>query len=40
MKLAKQIRFGYAANIEYENEPENPVEGVRDAVAYLKKVLS
>ena len=40
MKLAKQLRFRYAANIEYENEPENPVEGVRDAVAYLKKVLS
>lgn len=40
MKLAKQIRFGYAANIEYEIEPENPIEGIRDAVAYLKKVLS
>lgn len=40
MKLAKQLRFRYAANIEYEEEPENPVDGVRDALAYLKKVLS
>lgn len=40
MKLAKRLRFRYAANIEYEIEPENPVEGVSDALAYLKNVLS
>jgi sugar phosphate isomerase/epimerase len=40
MKLAKRLRFRYAANIEYENEPENPVDGVRDAFAYLKGILS
>jgi sugar phosphate isomerase/epimerase len=40
MKLARQLRFRYAANIEYENEPENPVDGVREALVYLKGVLS
>jgi sugar phosphate isomerase/epimerase len=40
MKLVKQLRFRYAANIEYESEPENPVDGVRDAFAYLKRILS
>jgi sugar phosphate isomerase/epimerase len=40
MKLVKRLRFRYAANIEYENEPENPTEGVRDALVYLKGVLS
>lgn len=40
MKLAKRLRFRYAANIEYEIEAENPVEGVADALNYLKNVLS
>jgi len=40
MKLAKKLKFRYAANIEYEIEAENPVEGVSDALNYLKTVLS
>ena len=40
MKLLKQIKFRYAANIEYEMESENPTEGVRHAFEYLKKALS
>jgi sugar phosphate isomerase/epimerase len=40
MKLIKRLRFRYAANIEYEIEPENPVDGIRHAVEYLKGVLS
>jgi sugar phosphate isomerase/epimerase len=40
MKLLKQIKFAYAANIEYEPEQENPTEAVREAVAYLKRALS
>ncbi|MFP5262803.1 MAG: sugar phosphate isomerase/epimerase family protein [Blastocatellia bacterium] len=40
MKLLKQVKFAYAANIEYEPEEENPTEAVREAVAYLKRALS
>lgn len=40
MKLLKKIKFRYAANIEYEIEPQNPIEGVRHAVEYLKNALS
>jgi sugar phosphate isomerase/epimerase len=40
MKLVKQLRFRYAANIEYEIEPENPTDGVRHALEYLKGVLA
>lgn len=40
MKLLKKIKFRYAANIEYEMDSENPTEGVRHAVEYLKKALS
>ncbi|HXG92314.1 MAG TPA: sugar phosphate isomerase/epimerase [Blastocatellia bacterium] len=40
MKLLKQIKFKYAANIEYENEPENPTDGVKQAVDYLRGALS
>lgn len=40
MNLLKKIKFRYAANIEYEMDSENPTEGVRHAVEYLKKALS
>jgi hypothetical protein len=40
MKLLKAIKFRYAANIEYEMEAQNPTEGVRHAVEYLKKALA
>jgi sugar phosphate isomerase/epimerase len=40
MKLLKQIKFKYAANIEYEPEMANPTEGTRTAFEYLKRALS
>lgn len=40
MKLLKKIKFKYAANIEYELESENPIEGTRTAFEYLKGTLS
>jgi len=40
MKLARQVRFPYVANIEYEEEMANPSDAVRAAIAYLKQVLS
>lgn len=40
MKLLKQIKFKYAANIEYEPESANPIEGTRTAFEYLKRTLS
>jgi len=40
MKLLKTIKFKYVANIEYEPEAENPVEGTRTAYEYLKRTLS
>ena len=40
MKLAQSVKFPYVANIEYELEPMNPTDGVKQAVGYLKSVLS
>ncbi len=40
MKLLKKIKFKYAANIEYEPESANPVEGTQTAFEYLKRTLS
>ena len=40
MKLLKTLKFKYAANIEYEAEAENPIEGTRTAFDYLKSTLS
>ncbi|HJZ67586.1 MAG TPA: sugar phosphate isomerase/epimerase [Blastocatellia bacterium] len=40
MKLLKKIRFKYAANIEYEPEQANPIEGTQTAFGYLKRALS
>ena len=40
MKLLKKIRFKYAANIEYEPEEANPIEGTQTAFEYLKRALS
>ncbi|HSF25243.1 MAG TPA: sugar phosphate isomerase/epimerase, partial [Blastocatellia bacterium] len=40
MKLIKKLKFKYAANIEYEPEPQNPTASVRDAFEYLKRWLS
>ncbi|HLF82837.1 MAG TPA: sugar phosphate isomerase/epimerase [Blastocatellia bacterium] len=40
MKLLKKIKFKYAANIEYEAESANPIEGTQTAFEYLKHALS
>ena len=40
MKLLKKIKFKYAANIEYEPESANPIEGTQTAFEYLKRSLS
>ena len=40
MKLLKKLKFRYAANIEYEIEAEDPTDGVRHALEYLKTALA
>ena len=40
MKLLKQLKFKYAANIEYEAESDNPTEGTQTAFEYMKRTLS
>jgi sugar phosphate isomerase/epimerase len=40
MKLLKQMKFKYAANIEYEMDESDPTDGVRDSLAYLKRTLA
>jgi sugar phosphate isomerase/epimerase len=40
MKLLKKIRFKYVANIEYEPESQDPIEGTQTAFDYLKRTLS
>jgi sugar phosphate isomerase/epimerase len=39
MRLLKKIKYRYAANIEYEIEPEDPTDGVRHAFEYMKLAL-
>jgi len=40
MKLLKQIKFKYTANIEYEMDESDPTDGVRDSLEYLKRTLA
>lgn len=40
MKLLKQIKFKYAANIEYEMDEKDPTSGVRDSFEYVKRTLT
>lgn len=40
MKLARQVGFRYAANIEYEMDEDNPTEGVRQSFEYVKRALT
>ena len=40
MKLLKQIKFKYVANIEYEPESAAPIEGTRTAFEYLRRTLT
>lgn len=39
MKLLKKLKFKYVANIEYEPESANPIEGTRTAFEYLRRTL-
>ena len=40
MKVAKEVKFKYAANLEYEIEENNPTAGLRDAFEYVKRALA
>jgi len=40
LRLARAVRFPYAANIEYELEEKDPTEGVRRSFDYVKRVLA
>ncbi len=40
LKLAKQVGFKYAANIEYEMDENDPTAGVRRSVDYIKRGLA
>ena len=39
-RAMKDAKFRYAANLEYEIDPEDPTEGLRHALAYLKQALT
>lgn len=40
LKFARQVHFPYAANIEYEMDENDPTEGVRHSVEYVKRALA
>jgi sugar phosphate isomerase/epimerase len=40
LRLVKALKWPYAANIEYELDPQDPTEPVRICLGYVKKVLS
>jgi sugar phosphate isomerase/epimerase len=40
LALARQLKFRYAVNLEYERDAEDPTAGVRSSLAYVKRVLS
>src|SRR5688572_27202398 len=39
LRVARDLRFPYAANIEYEMDEKDPTEGVRRSFEYVKRVL-
>lgn len=39
LRLARDLKFRYAANIEYEMDERDPTEGVRHSFEYVKKIL-
>lgn len=39
LRLARDVKFPYAANIEYEMDEKDPTEGVRRSFDYIKKAL-
>jgi sugar phosphate isomerase/epimerase len=40
LRLARDLRFRYAANIEYEMDEKDPTEGVRRSFEYVKRILT
>ena len=40
LKAAKKFKFDYVANIEYEQEPDDPTDAVRECFQYLKQKLA
>jgi sugar phosphate isomerase/epimerase len=40
LRLARELRFRYAANIEYEMDEKDPTEGVRHSFEYVKRILT
>ena len=40
LKLARRLKYRYAANLEYELEENDPTDGVRDSFEYVKRTLS
>jgi sugar phosphate isomerase/epimerase len=40
LKAAQEVKFKYASNIEWEEDEQNPVPGIRDSYAYIKKALA
>ena len=39
LRLARDLHFRYAANIEWELDEQDPTEGVRQSFEYMKRVL-
>lgn len=39
LRLAREMKFRYAANIEYEMDEKDPTEGVRHSFEYVKRIL-
>jgi sugar phosphate isomerase/epimerase len=40
LRLARKMKFKYGVNLEYELEPDDPTDGVRDSFEYTKRVLA
>jgi sugar phosphate isomerase/epimerase len=40
LRLARQLRFRYAANIEWELDEKDPTAGVRHSFQYIKRILT
>lgn len=40
LRLARELKFRYAANIEWELDEKDPTEGVRRSFQYMKRVLT
>ena len=40
LKLARQVKFPYAANIEYEMDEKDPTEGVRRSFDHIRRALT